>query len=589
MSAPDVHVPVLIVGGGGCGLSSSIFLSDFGVPHLLIERHSGTSILPKAHYLNQRTMEIFRRHGVAEAIYDVGAPLERFGHVRWMTSLAGEGPLDRRELHEMDAFGAGTLRERYEADSPVAATNYPQLRLEPLLRREAEKRAPGAVRFHHELVGWQQEPAGVTATVLDRDTGQTFGVHARYVLAADGGKTFGPEMGVTMQGPTGIIDMVSVHFAADLSQYWDDRTMITFFMNPEGQSSWGSGSLIQAGPTWGRRSEEWIAHFAFRTDDPERFNETAIVPRLRELLRVPDLQPQVHQISHWILDRVIADRWRIGDVFLAGDAAHRQPPSTGLGLNAGIQDADNLTWKLAQVLSGAAADSLLDSYETERKPVCTDGADWALMSFQAKLVADAGIGLHPDAPLAANTAAFHALFAEGLLGEALRARVRECIDLQRCEFQHHDVELGYRYRRGALIEDGTEPPSRSDKGTAYTPTTRPGHRLPHAWLDHGDTLVSTHDLVGGSADFALITGRDGAAWSAAAGVASDKLGITINIAQLGADYSDPDGAWGSLCQIDSEGAILVRPDNFVAWRCATRTEHPELALTSALAAVLGSG
>jgi 2,4-dichlorophenol 6-monooxygenase len=589
MSVGDIDIPVLIVGGGGCGLSSSIFLSNFGVRHLLIERHASTSVLPKAHYLNQRTMEIYRQHGVAEAIYEVGAPIERFGQIRWMTSLGGDGPLDRKEIHRMDAFGGYSLRERYEADSPVIATNYPQLRLEPLLRREAETRAPDSIRYHHEMLDWEQTDAGVTATVLNRDTEETFTVRARYLVAADGGKTVGPRLGVDMVGPTSMVDMVSTHFTADLSGYWDDNTLITWFLNPEGESSWGAGAMVQMGPTWGRRSEEWVVHFAFRPDDPERFNEEAIVPRLRELLRLPDLQLQVHKVSHWILDRIVADRWRIGDVFLAGDAAHRQPPTTGLGLNTGIQDAHNLTWKLAHVLSGSATDALLDTYESERKAVSTDGADWALMAFGNHTVIDAGIGLVPGAPLEANTAAFHALFSEGMLGDALRARARETINTQRIEFQAHDVELGFHYRQGAVIDDGSVAPSRSDTGTVYTPTTRPGHRLPHAWLGKDEARVSTHDLVEEEGAFALVTGTDGGPWTAAARAASEKLCVAINVAQIGVDYVDTDNTWSAVSQIEADGAVLVRPDNHVAWRSQEGDENPEHSLTNALATILGRG
>src|SRR4051812_31402691 len=139
---PDNDVPVLIIGGGGCGLSASIFLSNLGVDHLLVERHSSTSVLPKAHYLNQRVMEIFRQHGVAEAILEVGAPIEKFGKVRWMTSLGGDGPMDAKLIHAMDAFGGGALRERYEADGPVMASNYPPPRLEPPLQRPSQGTGP---------------------------------------------------------------------------------------------------------------------------------------------------------------------------------------------------------------------------------------------------------------------------------------------------------------------------------------------------------------------------------------------------------------------------------------------------------------
>jgi 2,4-dichlorophenol 6-monooxygenase len=587
MSMRDVEVPILIVGGGGCGLSSSIFLSNFGVPHLLIERHAGTSRLPKAHYLNQRTMEIYRQHGIADAIFEVGAPIDRMGQIRWTTSLGGDGPLDRKEIHRMDAFGGYSLQDRYQSDSPVLATNYPQLRLEPLLRREAEQRAPGAVRYHHELLDWEQTDSGIVATVQNRDDDETFTVRAQYLIAADGGKTIGPRLGVEMTGPRQMVDMVSTHFTADLSDYWDDNTLINWFLNPEGESSWGAGAMVQMGPTWGRHSEEWVVHFAFRPDDPERFNEDAIVPRLRELLRLPDLELQVHKVSHWILDRIVADQWRIGDIFLAGDAAHRQPPTTGLGLNTGIQDAHNLTWKLAHVVSGSATDALLDSYEAERKPVSTDGADWALMAFGNHTVIDAGIGLVPGAPLEANIAAFHALFADGLLGRALRARARETIDTQRAEFQAHDVEMGFVYQQGALVDDGSPAPARSENGTIYTPTSRPGHRLPHAWLQRDDERVSTHDVVDGAGAFALIAGPDGSAWVSAARAASEKLGVVINVAQIGANYQDVEQGWAAVAEIDSDGAILVRPDNHVAWRSRTGVDNAADALTDTLAAVLG--
>src|SRR5215203_3998451 len=454
---PDTDVPVLIIGGGGCGLSASIFLSNLGVDHLLVERHSSTSVLPKAHYLNQRVMEVFRQHGVAEAILEVGAPIEKFGKVRWVTSLGGDGPMDQKVIHQMDAFGGGATYERYAADSPVLSSNYPQLRLEPLLRAQAEQRAPGKILYGHEVTDWEQVDGGVAVTILDRDSGESRTVRARYVIAADGGKTVGPRLGVNMVGPTNMVDMVSTHFTADLSQYWDDGALITWFLNPEGKDSWGSGAMVQMGPTWGRHSEEWVLHFAFQPDDPERYNEEAIVPRLRTLLKLPDLDMTVHKVSHWILDRVVAEQWRFGDIFLAGDAAHRQPPTSGLGLNTGIQDAYNLTWKLAKVLNGEAGEELLETYEAERLPTSVDGADWALLAFMNHGVIDAGIGLVPGAPVEVNKAAFGALFSDSRLGRALRARAEVAIGTQTWEFQAHDVEIGFTYTSNAIVDDGTEP------------------------------------------------------------------------------------------------------------------------------------
>src|SRR5256714_2248835 len=330
---PAIKVPVLIAGGGGCGLTSSIFLSALGVDHLLVERHPGTSVLPRAHYLNQRTMEILRQHGVADSVYDVGTPIQNFGKVRWMTTLSGDGPLDSRTIFEMDAFGGGTLRAQYELDSPCLSSNYPLLRLEPLLRRHAEQAAPGRILFHHELVEWSETTDGIEAVIRNRDTDEPFTGEATYMIAAVGGKTVGPKLGVEMQGPTGLLDMVATHVTADLSQWWDEECLITWFLNPSGEGSWGSGAMVPMGPTWGKKSEEWVLYFAFRPDDPERFDEAAIVPRMRELLNLPDIEPTVHRVSHWELEGVLPDRYRVPRIFLSGDAPHWHPPTLGFRLH----------------------------------------------------------------------------------------------------------------------------------------------------------------------------------------------------------------------------------------------------------------
>ncbi len=571
------EVPVLIIGGGGCGLSASIFLSNLGVEHLLVERHASTSLLPKAHYLNR----------VADAILAVAAPIEKFGKVRWTTSLGGDGPLDRRVIHEMDAFGGGALRPRYEADSACLSSNYPQLRLEPLLREQAERRAPGRIRYHHEVTGWEQGDDGVTVAVRNRDAGEDLTIKARYVIAADGGRTVGPKLGVQMAGPRNMVDMVSTHFSCDLSEHWDDGTLINWFLNPEGADSWGSGVVVQMGPTWGRHSEEFVLHFAFRTDDDERFNEEAIIPRMKELLKLPDIEPKVHKVSHWILERIVAQQWRYGDIFLAGDAAHRQPPTSGLGLNTGIQDAYNLTWKLAEVLAGRAGDALLESYETERKPVSTDGADWALLTFMNHGVVDAGIGLVPGAPVEVNTGAFHALFSDTRLGRALRARAEVTIGTQSWEFQAHDVEIGFTYEGGAVVDDGSAPVARDDMGRIYTASTKPGHRLPHAWLDRDGHRLSTHDLAGQHGGFVLITGTQAHPWAEAAAAAAEKTGVTIKVVPIGGAYRDAEGTWARVRQIGEGGAILVRPDSHVAWRSPATAPDPAGVLTDALCSVLG--
>ena len=155
-----VEVPILIVGGGGCGLALSIFLANMGVDSLTVERNETTTDHPRAHILNQRTMEIFQQHGISERVYAEGTPPELMERIVFLTSLGGDGPLDRKLIGRLDGYGGGTLRERYDADSACRATNLPLMQLEPALRAVAASKALGHVRFHHELMSFEQDADG---------------------------------------------------------------------------------------------------------------------------------------------------------------------------------------------------------------------------------------------------------------------------------------------------------------------------------------------------------------------------------------------------------------------------------------------
>lgn len=580
-----IEVPVLIVGGGGCGLSSSIFLSDHGVGHLLVERHADTSRLPKAHYLNQRTLEIFRQHGLDGAVAEQGAPLEKFGKVRWQTSLTGDGPLDARVIHEIDAFGGGALRETYAAAGPVLPTKLPQLRLEPILRRHAEQRNPGRIRFGQELAAFSDDGDRVIAEVRDAETGEITTVAARYLVAADGGRTVGAALGVQMQGVPGMVDVTTAYFSADLSAWWHDGTIITWFLNPYRPDL--SSTLLEMGPTWGKRCEEWCLHFV--PGGADRSDEQAIVSRIREVLGLPGVDLTLHKVMHWTVEGVLADRYRDGRVLLVGDAAHRQPPTTGLGLNGGIQDAHNLAWKLAAVLTGRAHDSLLDTYEAERRPLGKHNVDWGVSTwFHHKIISEAAIGLGQHIPPQRRASAFSAYFDPSPVGAAVRARAAEILRTHRAECQAHDLEIGFAYEGGAVIPDGSQPPRRAPMADVYHPTTRPGHLLPHAWIERNGRRLSTHDLTGAATSFALLTGPAGTPWCKAAAHVAEKFSIPIIAARIGngAECADVDGRWAAVRQITDEGAILVRPDNHVAWRSMSGSENPANVLGNAISLIL---
>ncbi|WP_029888473.1 FAD-dependent monooxygenase [Polycyclovorans algicola] len=586
-----IHTPVLICGGGGAGLSLSIFLSAHGVESMLVERHATTSHLPKAHYLNQRTMEIFREHGLADTVTARGTPFENMGCVAWMTSLGGDGPVDGKTLYKMDAFGGGTLAKTYDADSPVRSGNLPLIRLEPVLRTQAEASDLADLRFSHELLDYVQDADGVTSRVKNLDSGEEFEVRSQVLIGADRHRTVGPPLGIELHGPTNLVDMVATHLSADFSQYIDDDTpLIRWFSNPA-SGAWSSGAMVAMGPThFDRRSEEWVFHFAFQPGDPD-FNEADIAPKIKALLKTPDVDIAVHKVSHWIVECVLANHYGKDRVWVIGDAAHRHPPTTGLGLNSGIQDAHNLAWKIAAVVKGAAHLDLLKTYEAERRPVAERNTQWALFTFMNHFVIEPGFGIVPGAPPEANMAAFMTLLADGWQGDFARRRMHEVLNTQRIEFQAHDIELGFAYETGAVMPDGSQPPQHAPMGDHYTPTTRPGHRLPHAWLTRRDgRKISTHDLCG-RGQFTVFIGTQGHAWEVAARLAGERFGVNLVVHMIGdeAAYRDDDGDWARLREIDADGAIVVRPDTHVGWRCKGHVDNATDLLCAAMARMLGKG
>ncbi|KAK5444178.1 hypothetical protein LTS15_010531 [Exophiala xenobiotica] len=588
--ADIVETSVIIVGGGGCGMTLSSMLSDYGIDHFLFERRSGTSKLPKAHYLNQRSMEALRQHGMVDEILEKGAPSRNFSRALWRTSLGGDGPLDRRTIHQLNSFGGddgSATSQRYLRDAPLRSNNLPQIRLEPILLRLAEKRNPGRILFSHNVTDFSQDDDGVTATITNPDGKETT-YKCKFMIAADGGKSIGPKIGVVLNGPTEIADMVSTHFSADLSKYWDDKWFACHFINGDGGTVLESGAVVPMGPTWGRKSEQWICHFGFDVNDKSRYDESRLVPRIRELLKIPDLDMKVHTINHWIIERVLANKFREGRIFVAGDAAHRHPPTTGLGLNTAIEDANNLSWKLSWVLKGLAPPSLLETYDSERRAVGKRNCDWGLFTFINTSVINATIGL-VKGDKEGNRRKFEALFEDSEWGRTFLAQTKLITESQKIEFSAHDLELGFRYDNGFHLPDGSSPPEIDPLGQNYIPVTRPGHRLPHAWLeDQAGTVLSTHDLVGKDGAFLVITDDSGDQWIKAAQEAAKAHGIKVHTASIGqnSQYVDRDDNWAADRGINPGGAILVRPDNFVSWRSISPSTENGAELKMAISTLL---
>lgn len=577
------QVTVLIVGGGPSGLSSALMLEQAGIDFILLERRDFTARVPRAHLLNVRTMEIFHDVGVADDIYAQCPPEDRWHRVCWSTSLSGPSEVHGRRIGEVHAWGGGPDRDRYGLASPRAFANLPQIRLDPVLWRHAEERSPGRLRPGQEVVDLRPDADGVTVTVHDRETAETYAVRARYVIAADGGRNCAQRLGVNLEGPRSIREITSLYFEADLSLYAHEEALLTYFISPAGQGG-PAGTLQALGPQqWANRSSEWllglqgVSHGA----SPDQ-----LIALTRHTLGIEDLELHVKAINHWTFEGVVADRFRVGNVFLVGDAAHRHPPTGGLGLNTGVQDVRNLCWKLAAVLRGYATDALLDTYEAERRPVAAFNVEHSLRNAGKHPAIAAAMGLRAGQTEEEGWREIEVWASETAEGERRRAGTDAAVAANAEDYSQLNVEAGFAYSTGALIPDGTPAPIQPQESPIeFESTARPGHHVPHVWLESGGAQVSTVDLVSRDG-FTIFVDAAADGWRAAAASAAADTGCPLHVVAIGSELADPDGRWEAVRGIGSEGAVLVRPDKHVAWRAAPDAAARESALADAVRRVL---
>lgn len=547
---------VIVVGIGPAGGVAATALATYGVRVHAVTAFPWVANGPRAHITNQRAVEVLRDLGLQEQAEAQATPWDQMGDTLFTTSLAGE------EIVRLQTWGTGDLRRGdYVQGSPCPLFDLPQPYMEPILVNAAASR--GAVlSFNTEYLDHVQDEDGVTVRLRDCRTGQVFSQRARYLLGFDGARSrIAEQIELPFEGELARAGTAYIRFKADLSRYVEHRPSILYwiFNSKAGFGEIGMGLLRCIRP-W----QEWIAGWGFdmAAGEPD-LSEDTVIEKIRMLVGDDSIEPEIVTKSVWYVNQQHATRYSKGRVFCGGDATHRHPPSSGLGSNTSMQDAFNLAWKVAFVVKGYAGPGLLDSYSDERMPVGRQIVARANQSRKDYAGLREWFDHDSEDPVTSGLAKLKAPTPEG---RDMRERLHEALELKNTEFNAQGVELNQRYDSAAVLPDATvgEEVWVRHREVYLQATTRPGAKIPHAWLVAPDgKRVSTLDITG-KGQMTLLTGLAGAAWKNAAQELDHPFLRTVVIGEPGA--IDPYGYWEQIREVPEAGAILVRPDGYIAWR-----------------------
>ena len=526
-------VDVLIVGAGPVGLALSIELGLRDISCQVVERNDRVGYSPRAKCTNVRTREHLRRWGIADELRRVSPIRPDYpANVVFATRMNGH-LLARFEK----SFSCETERNNLYAEG---AQWVPQYVLEEVLRARAVSLPPVDVRFSTVLETFSDDGDGVDATLLNAVTGQRNHIRCRYLVGADGARsTVRKLIDARLIGDGGSSSNLNFVFRSrKLEAMHQFGPAIMYWMvNPDVPALLGP---MSDDGLW-----YFIATKISADADPAKVDAAGLIRRSTGL----DIDVEIVGADPWVARRLVADRYRRGNIFLAGDSCHIHPPFGGFGMNMGVGDAVDLGWKLAAVLEGWGGAGLLDTYEEERRPV----HEWAISEAVANYAA---VG---------NQLARPGLEDDGLLGEATRREVSETILAQKArEIRSLGVVKGYNYSSSSIVlQDGSPRPHQSSM--VYEPSAHPGCVAPHLWLADGSSLYD-HFQNG----FNLLVMEDGhdATISelkrAATAIAMPLKVIQPRAPRLRARYQAP--------------LVLIRPDQHVAWRCVKAQTDPSFLL-----------
>ncbi|MFZ1863934.1 MAG: FAD-dependent monooxygenase [Polyangiales bacterium] len=590
----QLQTDVLIVGAGPSGMTSALCLARAGIQSIIVERAAGLATHPKAHELNARSIEILMGLGVSkEELEAEASPQADASRILFCNTVQEEfGRIDLLA----DEGVASKYRRHLRLERPYL--NLSQTELEKTLLRHVERAEETSLLFGHEWEAFETQQGPAISRVRHLSEDAEIQISSRYVIAADGASsTVRGNLCVDMEGPNRIQDFISAYFEMDLRNHVPTGAKLYWILHPE-----ASGTLIAHHP--GRR---WVYHVPIFPphEQPEAYTPEVFQRRLQIALQTDQRIP-ITSIGFWRMTAQVAERFAVGRVFLVGDAAHRFPPTGGLGMNTGIADAHNLCWKLATVLHGHADEALLDTYEAERRPIAKLNCAESMHNFEKIFEVVEAFGLPREGltmmakikdsipvswlPRTWKEVLFRLLGVPVLWAlkrferrPDVRRRVLQSIADQLPHFDRIGLDIGYAYECGALVRDGASRQHPTDPVTEYVPSTRPGARFPHVWLDPPDKTRSTHDVLSNEC-FTLLHGARGRAWAQAATELSAMLRTTLAVRSIASltTSSALQEELEALCEVRSGGALLIRPDGHVAWRETMEVPQPKQSLLQAL-------